>query len=49
MLDEMANYATIILALAMINVVWQLEKASKYIKALQHLIIDNFGSEREEK
>ena len=34
MLDEMANYATIILALAMINVVWQLEKASKLLTEL---------------
>ena len=48
MLDEMANYATIILALAMINVVWQLDKANRYIQKLQHIIIDNFGSDRNE-
>ena len=40
MLDEMANYATIILALAMINVVWQLEKASKLLKSMLRILTE---------
>jgi len=43
MLDEMANYATIILALAMINVVWQLDKASKLLKAMNSFLAKGVG------
>ena len=34
MVQELANYASIIIALAMVNVVWQLEKASQLLKAM---------------
>jgi hypothetical protein len=47
MVEQLANYSAIIIALGMINVVYQLEKATRYIKELQRLIIGNFGSERE--
>jgi hypothetical protein len=47
MLDEMANYATIILALAMINVVWQLEKASKLLKSMQRILMETANEYRE--
>ena len=40
MLDEMANYAIMIMALAMINVVWQLEKANRYMKTLQRILLE---------
>jgi hypothetical protein len=43
MLDEMANYATIILALAMINIVWQLEKATKLLKSLQRILMETIN------
>jgi hypothetical protein len=43
MLDEMANYATIILALAMINVVWQLEKASKLLKSMSRILTETIN------
>ncbi len=32
MLEELSNYATIIMALAMVNIVWQLEKPVDYLK-----------------
>ena len=38
MLPQLADYATIILALAMINVVWQLEKAATILKAMNAVI-----------
>jgi|TARA_B110000914_G_C15434272_1_gene432970 hypothetical protein len=34
MLTELAKYSTIIIALAMVNIVWQLEKASQLLKAM---------------
>ena len=47
MLDEMANYAIMIMALAMINVVWQLEKASKLLKSMQRILMDTANEYRE--
>ena len=38
MLEELVNYATIIIALAMVNVVWQLEKASQLLKAMNRFL-----------
>jgi hypothetical protein len=38
MLQEMANWATIILMLAMVNVVWQLEKASQLLKSMNRFL-----------
>jgi len=40
LLEEMANYATIILALAMVNVVWQLDKAGKLLMHLQKILVE---------
>lgn len=33
MVESLADYASIIAALAMVNVVWQLERASKLLQA----------------
>lgn len=38
MISMLADYATIILMLAMINVVWQLEKAATILKAMNAVI-----------
>ena len=38
MLEDLVNYATIIIALAMVNVVWQLEKASKLLQAMNRFL-----------
>jgi len=43
MLEELANYASIIIALGMINVVWQLEKASKLLKAMNSFLAKGVG------
>ena len=43
MLDNMANYATIILMLAMVNVVWQLERASRLIKQMSRILKEGFS------
>ena len=43
MLEEMAHYSTIILALAMINVVWQLEKASKLLKSMSRILAETIN------
>lgn len=45
MLDNMANYATIILMLAMVNVVWQLERASRLIKQMSRILKEGFSNE----
>ena len=45
MLEEMAHYSTIILALAMINVVWQLEKAATILKAMNAVIREQIDGE----
>ena len=39
-MDDLANYATIIMALAMVNVVWQLEKASKLLSLINQFLIE---------
>ena len=43
---DLANYATIIMALAMVNVVWQLEKASKLLGLINRFLIE--GAEEDE-
>ena len=43
MVEELVNYATIIIALAMVNVVWQLEKASKLLKAMNSFLAKGVG------
>ena len=45
-MDDLANYATIIMALAMVNVVWQLEKASKLLGLINRFLIE--GAEDDE-
>jgi|TARA_R110000803_G_scaffold78187_5_gene143319 hypothetical protein len=45
-MDDLANYATIIMALAMVNVVWQLEKASKLLGLINRFLIE--GAEEDE-
>ena len=41
MVQELADYASIIIALAMVNVVWQLDKASKMISSMNRFLHDN--------
>ena len=38
MVEQLASYASIIVALAMVNVVWQLEKASKLLQAMNRFL-----------
>ena len=38
MVESLADYASIIAALAMVNVVWQLEKAATILKAMNAVI-----------
>jgi len=45
MLEEMAHYSTIILALAMINVVWQLDKASRILKTMNNILKEQMRNE----
>jgi hypothetical protein len=40
MLEELSKYAVIIIALGMVNVVYQLEKANKYMKTLQRILLE---------
>ena len=40
MVQELANYASIIIALAMVNVVWQLEKASQLLKSMNKFLAE---------
>jgi|TARA_B110000438_G_scaffold294200_1_gene335239 hypothetical protein len=39
-LETMANWASIIIMLAMVKVVWQLESASQLLKAMQRILVD---------
>ena len=39
---DLANYATIIIALAMVNIVWQLDRASRML-----VLINEFLSEED--
>ena len=41
MVEQLANYASIIMALAMVNVVFQLDKASKMIANMNRLLHEN--------
>ena len=43
MVQELADYASIIIALAMVNVVWQLDKASKLLKAMNSFLAKGVG------
>ena len=43
MVEQLASYASIIVALAMVNVVWQLEKASKLLKAMNSFLAKGVG------
>jgi hypothetical protein len=38
MIEQLANYASIIMALAMVNVVFQLDKASKMIASMNKFL-----------
>ncbi len=40
MIESLADYASIIAALAMVNVVWQLERASKLLQAMSRLLAE---------
>ena len=40
MVESLADYASIIAALAMGNVVWQLERASKLLQAMSRLLAE---------
>jgi hypothetical protein len=40
MLEEMSNWATIILMLAMVKIVWQLEYAAKILEKLHEILIE---------
>jgi hypothetical protein len=46
--EELANYATIIIALAMVNVVYQLEKFTKLLTLInQFLMEEDFNANNE--
>jgi|TARA_B100000953_G_scaffold265525_1_gene233204 hypothetical protein len=38
MVEQLASYASIIVALAMVNVVWQLDKAAKLLHKMSRLL-----------
>ena len=38
MVEQLANYSAIIIALAMVNIVWQLEKASQLLKTMNRFL-----------
>ena len=40
MVEQLASYASIIVALAMVNVVWQLDKAAKLLQAMMRLLAE---------
>ena len=40
MIEQLGNYASIIVALAMVNVVWQLEKASRLLQLMSKFLAD---------
>ncbi len=40
MVEQLASYASIIVALAMVNVVWQLEKAAKLLNIMSRLLAE---------
>lgn len=47
-MEELANYATIIIALAMVNVVYQLEKFTKLLTRInQFLMEEDFNANNE--
>ena len=39
-MEELANYATIIIALAMVNVVYQLEKFTKLLTLINQFLME---------
>ena len=43
MVEQLASYASIIVALAMVNVVWQLEKASKLLKSMSRILTETIN------
>tara|TARA_B100000953_G_scaffold269565_1_gene239351 strand:+ start:301 stop:444 length:144 start_codon:yes stop_codon:yes gene_type:complete len=43
MLEEVANYMTIVIALALVNVVWQLEKAGRILTAMNNILKEQMG------
>jgi len=45
MLTELAKYSAIIIALAMVNIVWQLEKASQLLKAMSDTLEKGISDE----
>ncbi len=40
MLQEMALWSNIILMIAMVNIVWQLDKAAKLLQAMMRLLAE---------
>jgi hypothetical protein len=46
MLEEISNYMTIVIALAMVNVVWQLDKAGKILKSMNRILAETIDENR---
>ncbi len=38
MIEQLANYSSIVMALAMVNVVWQIDKASQMLKSMNKFL-----------
>jgi hypothetical protein len=38
MIEQLADYASIVMALAMVNVVWQIDKASQMLKSMNKFL-----------
>ena len=45
-MQELVNYSTIIFALAMVNIVWQLEKASRLLKDMRLILAENLDGRK---
>jgi hypothetical protein len=45
-MQELVNYSTIIIALAMVNIVWQLEKASRLLKDMRLILAENLDGRK---
>ena len=46
MVEQLANYSAIIIALAMVNIVWQLEKASRLLKDMRLILAENLDGRK---
>ena len=45
-MQELVNYSTIIIALALVNIVWQLEKASRLLKDMRLILAENLDGRK---